>query len=71
VRPSDTDERLLLIGLKSAQVGKQNPGPGPRRGLRAERTVARGKGHGPILFPGRIRDMNSKISYFIFYSDII
>jgi hypothetical protein len=34
-------------------------------------TVARGKGHGPILFPGRIPVMNIKISYFIFCSDIV
>jgi hypothetical protein len=64
----DPDERLPLIGPKSAQVGKQNPGPAPQRGMRV---IARGKGHGPILFLGWFRVMNSKISYFLFYSDIV
>jgi hypothetical protein len=67
----DPNERLPLIGPKLAQVAKRNPDPGPRCGLRAVRTVAQGKGHGPILFPGRIPVMNSKILYFIFCSDIV
>jgi hypothetical protein len=50
-----------LIEPKSAQVGKQNPDPGPSRGMRA---VAREKSHGTILFPGRFPVMNSKKIFF-------
>jgi hypothetical protein len=64
VRPSDPDEQLPLIGPKSAQVGKQNPGPGPRRGLHAVRAAAREKAMGRLYFQACFRVMNSKISYF-------
>jgi hypothetical protein len=67
VWPLDEVGRLTMCGpAGAAQVGKQNPGPGPRRGLRAVRAIAREKGHGLILFPGHFPAMNSNMSYFSF-----
>jgi hypothetical protein len=61
----------MLIGPKSAQVGKQNPGPGPRRGLRAVHAAAREKAMGRLCFWAGFQVMNNKISYFLFCSDIV
>jgi hypothetical protein len=56
VWPLDEDGRLTTCGpIGAAQVGKQNPGPGPRRGQRAVHAVTREIGHGLILFPGRFQ----------------
>jgi hypothetical protein len=70
--PLDEDGWLTTSGpADAAQVGKQNPGLGPRRALRAVQAVAQEKGHGPILFSGWFLVMNSNISYFLFCSDIV